>query len=54
MSVAIELVTQMKSIERALERAAKGTYGICSICGADIEKERLAAYLSAETCMDCA
>jgi hypothetical protein len=53
-AVAIELVTQMKSIERALERAAKGTYGICSICGADIEKERLAAYLSAETCMDCA
>jgi hypothetical protein len=53
-AVAVELVSQMKSIERALERLAQGTYGVCNTCGRHIEKERLAAYLSAETCMGCA
>ncbi len=53
-AVAVELVTQMKLLERALKRVDDGTYGICITCKKHIEKERLAAYLGAETCIDCA
>lgn len=53
-AVAIELVSQMKSLERALERLSQGTFGTCTACGKEIEKERLAAYLGADTCIACA
>lgn len=53
-AVAIELVTQLKSLEHALLRVENGTYGVCTVCKKHIEKERLAAYVSAETCMSCA
>lgn len=53
-AVAVELLIQLKSLEKAIERYDAGVYGICITCKKHIEKERLAAYLSAETCMDCA
>ncbi len=53
-AVAVELVMQMKSLQRALKRVNEGTYGICILCKKHIEAQRLAAYLSAETCIECA
>jgi RNA polymerase-binding protein DksA len=44
---------QLKEINEALERMAAGTYGKCENCNADIPIERLQAYPSAKTCMNC-
>ncbi|WP_028950824.1 TraR/DksA family transcriptional regulator [Sulfurihydrogenibium subterraneum] len=38
--VEIEII---KAIEEALERIHNGTYGICEVCGKEIEEERLEA-----------
>ncbi|HBM79826.1 MAG: TraR/DksA C4-type zinc finger protein [Clostridiales bacterium] len=42
-----------KRIEDALERINNGKYGICEICGREIEKERLNAVPYANLCIDC-
>jgi YteA family regulatory protein len=44
---------RLEEIEQALERIEKGTYGVCTICGKDIDIERLEAYPEADTCMEC-
>jgi DnaK suppressor protein len=46
-----ELESRYRRVERALERIASDTYGICLICGGDIESQRLSAEPSAETCI---
>jgi RNA polymerase-binding transcription factor DksA len=45
-----ELETRYRSIVRALEKIAAGTYGICEISGEPIEADRLAANPAARTC----
>jgi RNA polymerase-binding transcription factor DksA len=40
-------------IDRALERMAAGTYGVCLPAGRRINLERLEALPYAETCVDC-
>jgi RNA polymerase-binding transcription factor DksA len=40
-------------IDRALERIAEGTYGVCVPAGRRISLERLDALPYAETCVDC-
>jgi DnaK suppressor protein len=39
--------------ERALERIASGTYGICESCGKPIGKARLQAFPRATLCVTC-
>ena len=41
---------EYRAVEDALKRLEQGTYGICVICGKEIEKERLEAYPAANTC----
>lgn len=41
------------SLEAALKRIEKGTYGICEDCGEKIPPKRLEAYLSARLCVAC-
>ena len=53
-ALAVELIQQVQALQRALIRVSEGTYGICVTCGKEIEKERLAAYLGATTCIECA
>ena len=43
----------IKKLEEALERIARGTYGICVICGGLIEKERLQAVPITQKHVDC-
>ncbi len=41
------------AIEEALEKAKKGTYGICEECGNKIERARLKAMPLAKFCISC-
>ncbi|KUK10076.1 MAG: Transcriptional regulator, TraR/DksA family [Clostridia bacterium 41_269] len=44
---------QIRKIDEALEAIEKGTYGICSICGKEISRDRLEALPQATTCGEC-
>jgi RNA polymerase-binding transcription factor DksA len=46
--IANKLETQLDEVKSAIERLEKGTYGICTVCGKPIEKERLEANPSAK------
>ena len=45
---------EIRQIKEALERIAKGTYGVCARCGADIDPKRLRALPNATRCISCA
>ena len=45
------LEIQYNDVKLALEKIKKGTYGICEVDGAAIEKDRLKANPSARTCL---
>jgi len=47
------LARRINELAAALERIDRGDYGRCSVCGRDIEAERLAALPEAETCLPC-
>ena len=40
-------------LEQALERIEKGEFGICVLCGKDINPDRLEAVPHARLCIDC-
>jgi DnaK suppressor protein len=42
-----------KEINRALQRFAEGTYGVCEQCGVDIPEGRLVAMPFARHCVGC-
>lgn len=46
-------VQRLRGVESALARIAKGSYGLCSACGAPIGSGRLDADPAAERCIDC-
>ena len=43
----------LKEIDRALERVARGNYGVCESCGEDISPARLKALPWARYCVQC-
>ncbi len=43
---------QRRRVEAALERLDEGSYGRCSVCGKEIDDERLEARPEAETCRE--
>jgi len=45
---------ELKDLEDALDRIAKGTYGTCELCRAEIAEERLLAVPTATLCISCA
>lgn len=48
-----QLEGHASSVEDALRRVRKGTYGICDDCGHAIAKERLEILPQAARCVDC-
>jgi len=48
------LEIEEEEIEETLEDIKKGTYGICEVCGKQIDKRRLEVYPTATTCIECA
>jgi len=51
--IEFSLENQLKEVNGALERIAKGTYGACVNCEKDISQERLQASPEARLCLDC-
>jgi RNA polymerase-binding protein DksA len=49
-----EARVELKKIAVALKRMDKGTFGLCSGCGIQIDLDRLRAYPYANECIDCA
>lgn len=45
---------ELAAIDRALDRLASGTFGLCSACGESIPLERLQAVPTAGACIGCA
>ena len=45
-----QLEARLAEVKGALERIEAGTYGTCSVCGKEIEMERLEANPAATTC----
>lgn len=46
-------VQRLRRVESALARIAKGSYGVCTVCGAPIGSGRLEADPAVERCIDC-
>jgi RNA polymerase-binding transcription factor DksA len=46
-------VTELREMEAARERLAKGSYGECIECGTEIDYRRLRASPAALRCIDC-
>ncbi|HKL64232.1 MAG TPA: TraR/DksA family transcriptional regulator [Woeseiaceae bacterium] len=46
-------VEELREVEGALLRIARGTWGYCVDCGGEIESERLAVLPSASRCLGC-
>ena len=44
---------ELQAIDRALQRVADGSYGLCLQCGAAIPTARLHAQPTAERCVSC-
>ncbi|GAA4667908.1 hypothetical protein GCM10023347_21370 [Streptomyces chumphonensis] len=53
MAVAENAREMMYQSERALERIAAGTYGLCENCGNPIGKARMQAFPRATLCVEC-
>jgi len=51
--IEITLEKKLQSINLALSKMDKGTYGICENCQQEIAIERLKANPSAQTCIKC-
>lgn len=47
------LEIKLASVNKALEKIKKGTYGICDNCGKAIPAERLEIFPQANLCVDC-
>lgn len=46
-----ELEIRYNGVKSAIQRIGEGTYGICKVCGKEIEEKRLEANAAAETCV---
>jgi RNA polymerase-binding transcription factor DksA len=46
------LEPKLREVKSALDRISNSTYGVCSVCGKEIEQDRLEANPSASTCKE--
>ena len=53
-ATARSLAASIADVDRALEKMADGTYGVCDRCGSPIQPVRLEALPATATCVDCA
>jgi len=45
---------ELAQINRALKHIEDGTYGLCAVCGQEIDERRLAALPHSDRCIRCA
>lgn len=48
------LEVSLARVERALVKLDEGSYGVCDVCGGEIEPKRLAAMPESVQCLACA
>jgi DnaK suppressor protein len=48
-----QLELELQRVQRALKRVSGKKYGLCLVCGKEIQAERLKIYPEAEYCIDC-
>ena len=53
LSLEHSLELKLRDVSMALEKIAQGTYGVCEVCGKEIEEKRLEAAPEARLCMSC-
>lgn len=53
LSVKEVLESSLRDIRAALDRVAKGTYGLCKYCGQPIDERRLKARPASSSCVNC-
>lgn len=46
-------VSELREVQAARERLAKGSYGLCADCGSPLEWQRLRAFPAATRCVFC-
>jgi DnaK suppressor protein len=51
--VGSQLEARLERVDRALEKIADETYGVCDVCGRDIDPRRLRAAPQSTTCVSC-
>ena len=51
-SIITQLEEQLRQVDSALQKIADKTFGVCEVCGKDIEEDRLEANPSAKTCKE--
>lgn len=51
-ALAEALQSELRLVERALERLDDGTYGTCQVCGGPIGADRLEAIRAADRCIE--
>lgn len=51
-AIEVELENRLNNIKKAINRIEEGKYGLCKVCGKQIETERLEANPAAETCKE--
>ncbi|WP_028245187.1 TraR/DksA family transcriptional regulator [Pseudoclavibacter soli] len=49
-----QAVAERERLQRAVDAAARGAYGVCAVCGREIDARRLAARPDATLCIECA
>jgi RNA polymerase-binding transcription factor DksA len=49
-AIEVELENRLDNIKKAIRRIDDGKYGVCKVCNAQIETDRLEANPAAETC----
>jgi RNA polymerase-binding protein DksA len=47
------LERMLDQVNKALDRFAAGTYGVCEVCGGAVDPARLKALPYASNCLDC-
>jgi RNA polymerase-binding transcription factor DksA len=52
-AIEVELEEQLSLVNTAIEKIRAGNYGICITCKGEIERDRLEANPSAQTCKTC-
>ena len=53
LSMEKNLEVSLFNVDKALRKIAEGAYGLCEKCGLYIDSQRLEAFPSATSCMDC-
>jgi RNA polymerase-binding transcription factor DksA len=53
MGIIENLKIHLDAVDRAIDRIAEGTYGVCTVCGKKIPEDRMRYRPTSSQCIDC-